>query len=77
MAVTGDLGVSMTSGTDAAKPVVKRAPYIPADGGLSPPLHGGQQNFAALGAVDGKEAIDEFFSLVESLACGIALFDDR
>lgn len=89
---TGDLGVSMTSGADAAKPITELTPHIPSMAGfhrrymvsnkilrlwahmarqldisMLVPQHGAP--------IAGKTAIAEFFDWVESLACGIDLFD--
>ena len=91
---TGDLGVSLVSGADAAKPVRKLAPHIPKMEGfhrrymvsnkilrlwarmarqldirMIVPQHGAP--------IEGRQAISDFFDWVESLMCGVDLFDDR
>jgi len=90
---TGDLGVSLMSGAQAAKPVTQLQPHIPLMEGfhrrymvsnkilrlwvamarklpirMLVPQHGAP--------IEGKAAIDDFFAWVETLACGIDLFDD-
>lgn len=89
---TGDLGVSLMSGAEAAKPVTDLAPHIPRmegfhrrymvsnkilrlwarmarglDVAMIVPQHGAP--------IEGRRAIADFFDWVESLACGIDLFE--
>jgi flavorubredoxin len=91
---TGDLGVSMMSGAQAARPVrdfkshvklmegfhrrymvsnkilrlwVRMARQL--DISMLVPQHGAP--------IEGKQAINDFFDWIESLMCGIDLFDDR
>ena len=91
---TGDLGVSMMSGADAAMPVTVLKPHIPLmegfhrrymvsnkilrlwvrmarelDISMLVPQHGAP--------IKGKQAIGDFFDWIETLMCGIDLFDDR
>jgi flavorubredoxin len=89
---TGDLGVSMTTGQEAAVPVTDLMPHIKRmegfhrrymvsnkilrlwvrmarqlDISMLVPQHGAP--------ISGRAAIDDFFNWIESLACGIDLFD--
>jgi flavorubredoxin len=91
---TGDLGVSLMGGAEAAKPVTDLAAHIPKMEGfhrrymvsnkilrlwarmarqlpiaMIVPQHGAP--------IEGKAAINQFFEWVESLMCGVDLFDDR
>jgi flavorubredoxin len=89
---TGDLGVSMTTGEQAGRPVRELAAHIP----LMAPFHrrymvsnkilrlwarmARQLDISMLvpqhGApIEGRAAIGDFFDWVESLQCGIDLFD--
>lgn len=89
---TGDLGVSMTSGAEARKPVISLRSHIPRMEGfhrrymvsnkilrlwtqmvrqldieMLVPQHGAP--------IMGKRAIEEFYCWIESLECGIDLFN--
>lgn len=89
---TGDLGVSMTTGTLASEPVRELKPHLPLMEGfhrrymvsnkilrlwakmarrlkisMLVPQHGAP--------IEGAQAISDFFDWVESLECGIDLFD--
>ena len=91
---TGDLGVSMMSGAEAARPVTSLAAHIPRMEGfhrrymvsnkilrlwsrmarrldidMLVPQHGAP--------IQGRAAINDFFDWVDTLMCGIDLFDDR
>ena len=91
---TGDLGVSLVNGAEAAKPVTDLKAHIPKMEGfhrrymvsnkilrlwarmarqlpieMIVPQHGAP--------IVGKKAVSEFFDWIESLMCGVDLFDDR
>jgi flavorubredoxin len=91
---TGDLGASMVSGAEAAKPVTELAPHLPRmegfhrrymvsnkilrmwvrmarqlDIAMLVPQHGAP--------IQGRKAISDFMDWIETLACGVDLFDDR
>ena len=91
---TGDLGVSLMTGRDAARPVTDLKAHIPLmegfhrrymvsnkvlrlwtrmarrlDIAMLVPQHGAP--------IVGQAAIGEFFDWIESLSCGVDLFDDR
>jgi flavorubredoxin len=91
---TGDLGASLVSGAEAAKPVRELAPHLPAMEGfhrrymvsnkilrlwarmarqldirMIVPQHGAP--------IEGRRAIADFIDWIESLMCGVDLFDDR
>lgn len=91
---TGDLGVSMMSGAEAATPITDLKAHIPKmegfhrrymvsnkilrlwvrmarqlDISMLVPQHGAP--------IQGKKAIADFFDWIESLMCGVDLFDDR
>ncbi len=91
---TGDLGVSLTSGAEASRPVTELAPHIPRmeafhrrymvsnkilrlwvrmvrnlDISMLVPQHGAP--------IVGQRAIQDFFDWIETLMCGVDLFDDR
>jgi len=91
---TGDLGVSMMPGSQAATAITELAPHIPLmegfhrrymvsnkilrlwarmarqlDISMLVPQHGAP--------IEGRRAIRDFFDWVETLMCGVDLFDDR
>jgi flavorubredoxin len=91
---TGDLGVSLTSGAQAGRPVRDFASHVrlmegfhrrymvsnkilrlwvrmarQLDIAMIVPQHGAP--------IEGKQAISDFFTWIEGLACGIDLFDER
>ena len=90
---TGDLGVSMTSGAAAARPVSQLAPHLPLMEGFHRRYMvsnkvlrlwarmARQLDIAMLvpqhGAPLEGPAIGQFFDWIEGLSCGVDLFDDR
>ncbi|MBX3654751.1 MAG: FprA family A-type flavoprotein [Ramlibacter sp.] len=91
---TGDLGVSLTTGREAAEPVTDLKAHIPRmegfhrrymvsnkilrlwvamarqlDIAMLVPQHGAP--------IKGRKAISDFLSWIETLSCGVDLFDDR
>ncbi|MCJ0764978.1 MBL fold metallo-hydrolase [Variovorax terrae] len=90
---TGDLGVSMTSGADAARPVTRLQPHLPRMEGFHRRYMvsnkilrlwtrmARQLDISMIvpqhGAPLQGAAIGEFMDWIENLMCGVDLFDDR